>query len=243
MKLKKLRILLGVLVVLALIPTAQASTWDEVKAVGGSLWDKAKEKGSEVIGTVKEKGPGWVETGKEKAGELLDQAGDAISSAQQKFSSWSQSQQDEFWQRTENMLESGQNPSADTSPSPAPTDSPAPTPTPAPEASDLAPTPSPTPSNSPVESSANPDAPLAIMFYNGHWYREVAQGGELSLDGKMFIRDDSLGVNAPAGTTDQPDMPQTDNSNPEVILVTGTLLLGACFVSGLAFFGQSRKKH
>lgn len=229
----KTMFLTGILAMFCLIPTAQASTWDSIKAAGSDLWDAAKSKGSEVVDTVKEKGPGWVDTAKdaasgaidtikeqapgavdaakEKGSELIDRAGNAIQGAQEKFSDWNRGQQEEFWQRTDDLLNGGSPsqttpaaPSASPSPTPAPSVPAEPTPTPygvqigdeimrgAPPANSNRRPEGQAPSvhDAPAAPSAVPDATAAagdeFVTYNGKLYQRVSEGGDLFVNDQMY---------------------------------------------------------
>lgn len=276
---KKIRTAILTLVAIILMaPTAHASTWDSIRAAGGNLWDTAKDKAAEAVDTAREKGPGWVETAKdaagnavdaikengpgwvesakEKGGELVDKAGDALHDAQEKVSSWNQSQQDEFWERTENMI-NGENPTQPAAPAatPAPnTPAPAPQPTEAPQT--VAPA-QPAEVNPPenggvVAESAAPVEPQVsgpaevdkhdtIMFYDGHWYREVSEGGELYFNDKMFVRDDSLSKDEPRQEADVKE----DTNYPvwQIVLTAGiSSALSAAIVLPIVY-AIMRRRH
>ncbi len=236
MKMKLYAFAFALALALLMVPTAHASSWDNIKEGAGALWGAAKEKGSEVVDVVKENGPGWVESAKdaasgaidtikeqapgaidaakEKGGELLDKAGQAIQGAGEKVSDWNQAQQDEFWQRTETMMNGG-NPSQ-----PAPT---TPDASPAPESSQQVDTgdgsspvgttpgtakdptdntviyhnpattamPGLTPSQAPENvpgAIPEADAPAADEFitYNGHLYQRADKDGELFVNDQMY---------------------------------------------------------
>lgn len=109
MKTKVSAVILSLLMVLAILPTAHASSdwFSGLKQGASDLWDAAKDKGGEIVDIVKEKGPGWVETGKAKVGEAVDKAGEVIQDTQTKVSDWNANQQEEFWNRTEQMINGG----------------------------------------------------------------------------------------------------------------------------------------
>lgn len=266
--------ILALAAVILMVPIAHASTWDSIKAAGSSLWDTAKEKAAEAADTVREKGPGWVETAKdaagnavdtikenapgwiesakEKGGELVDKAGDALHEAQDKVSDWNRSQQDEFWERTEGMVNGG---SLNQPTAPATTPAPEITapPSSAPEnitPPSAVPVPTPQPAEAPqtaapVESRipepADVDGHDTIMFYDGHWYREVSEGGELYFNDKMFVRDDSLGENEPQQEVNTEK--RAELSVGQIALIAGvSTALSAAIVLPIAYI-IARRRH
>lgn len=227
MKMKLCAFAFALALTLLMVPTAHASSWDNIKEGAGALWGAAKEKGSEVVDVVKENGPGWVESAKdaasgaidtikeqapgaidaakEKGGELIDKAGQAIQGAGEKVSDWNQAQQDEFWQRTETMLNGGSpSQSAPTTPdaSPAPEssqqvdtgDSSSPvgtTPGTAKDPTDNTviyhnPATTAMPGLAPSQAPENAPAADEFITYNGHLYQRVDQDGELFVNDQMY---------------------------------------------------------
>lgn len=87
---------------------ADSPDWlNGLKEGASGLWNAAKDKGSEIVDTVRTEGPGWVETGKEKVGDAIDKAGEVITDTQQGVSEWNAEQQQQFWDRTEQMINGG----------------------------------------------------------------------------------------------------------------------------------------
>ena len=99
-------------------PEEGSSFWEDVKSAGSGLYQGAKEKASgwwqsikdaasDAVDAVKEHGPGWVESAQEKGSELLDKGANALQNAGEQVSGFLESQQDEFWERTEQQIYGG----------------------------------------------------------------------------------------------------------------------------------------
>lgn len=103
---RKMLILAATLAILT-VPVAAAESEPSLGDRISDLWQTAQDKAPGVWDAAKDKGSELYHSAKEKVPEVIDKAKDGLHDAKDAFSNWNQGQQDEFWQRIEDMQSGG----------------------------------------------------------------------------------------------------------------------------------------
>lgn len=99
-----LLLVLGIFAFSSIAHAADNSWLEQFKEASASAWEKTKEKAPEVWDSTKKKAGTFYDAAKEKAPEVIEKAKDSIAAAQEKTSDFLQSQEEEFWERTERQI-------------------------------------------------------------------------------------------------------------------------------------------